>query len=349
MAAFTGNVPRSALSEDKLANLFAPIHADLAGVERALVEQARSFDPRVGEYVNYVLGGKGKRLRPALALLAGGATGRIEQNHLHLGVIVELIHVASLVHDDVLDGAGLRHGLPTANACWGNEISVLLGDCLFANASRLAVEHLPAEACRKISEVVGTVCSGEILQTQKRFDSEMSVEQYLEIIRMKTGGLFGLSSELGACLNDAPATVAGALREFGVNLGIAYQIYDDCVDIFGHEQKVGKSLGTDMKKGKLTLPWLLLLQDVDAAQRDEIAASLFQGNPQEYAKLLALVAGNGVMSESLVVIQQSIARAEDYLARVPANSFTQSMSMLADHFAEQSCALLAPAAATAVA
>ena len=313
MAVSTANIPRPVSSGGRLAHLLTPIRPDLARVEQALVEQARTFDDRIGEYAQYVLGGKGKRLRPALALLAGGGTGRIEENHLHLGVIVELIHVATLVHDDVLDEAELRHGLPTANACWGNEISVLLGDCLFANALRLAAAHLPADACRKISEITGTVCSGEILQTQKRFDSDMSVEQYLEIIRMKTGSLFGLSSELGAHLNEAPPGLVKAMREFGVDLGIAYQIYDDCVDIFGQERKVGKSLGTDMKKGKITLPWLLLLQHVGAAQHDEIAALLFQGSPQERERLLALVAGNGVMSESLAMIQQSLTRAEENL------------------------------------
>jgi octaprenyl-diphosphate synthase len=319
-----------------------PVRPDLARVEQALAEQARTFDARIGEYAQYVLSGKGKRLRPALALLAGGGTGRVEEKHLHLGVIVELIHVATLVHDDVLDEAELRHGLPTANVRWGNEISVLLGDCLFATALRLAAAHLPAEACRKISETTSTVCSGEILQTQKRFDSDIPVEQYLEIIRMKTGSLFGLSSELGAHLNAAPPALVEAAREFGVNLGIAYQIYDDCVDIFGQERKVGKSLGTDMKKGKLTLPWLLLLQHVGAAQHDEIAALLFHGSPQERQRLLALVAGNGVMSESLAMIQQSLALAEQNLSQMPANDFTRSMSALSDYFAEQSRTLLAP-------
>jgi octaprenyl-diphosphate synthase len=346
MAVSTINIPRPVSSSaGRLADLLAPIRPDLARIEQALVEEGRTFDTRIGEHVQYVLGGKGKRLRPAMVLLAGGATGRIEETHLYLGVIVELIHIATLVHDDVLDEAQLRHGLPTANARWGNEISVLLGDCLYANALRLAVMHLPADACRKISETTGTVCSGEILQTQKRFDSEMDVEQYIEIIRMKTGSLFGLSSELGAHLNAAPPALVKALREFGVNLGIAYQIYDDCVDIFGQERKVGKSLGTDMKKGKLTLPWLLLLQHIGAAQHDEVAALLFQGSPQERERLLALVVGNGVMSESLAMIQQFLARAEENLARVSTNNFTRSMSALAGHFAEQSRALLAPAVA----
>ncbi|MGD0016194.1 MAG: polyprenyl synthetase family protein [Verrucomicrobiia bacterium] len=343
MAVSTVNIPRAISPAHKLADLFAPIRTDLARVEEALIEQAHSFDPRIGEYVRHALSGKGKRLRPALVLLAGGATGRIGGKHLNLAAIIELIHAATLVHDDVLDEAQLRHGQPTSNAHWGNEITVLLGDCLFANALRLAATHLPADACRKLSETTTTICSGEILQTQKRFDPEMTVEQYLDIIHMKTGSLFGLSCELGAHLNAAPPLTVKIMREFGVNFGMAYQIYDDCVDIFGQEREAGKSLGTDMKKGKLTLPWLLLLQHIGAGQNDEIAELLFHGSSQERARLLALVAGNGVMSESHAMIQQFLARAEENLTQAPANDFTRSMSALAGHFAEQSRALLAPA------
>ena len=345
MAMAAANVPRPVSSGGKLADLLAPVRSDLARVEQALVEQARTFDVRIGEYVQYVLCGKGKRLRPALALLAGGGTGRIEENHLHLGVIVELIHIATLVHDDVLDEAGLRHCLPTANARWGNEISVLLGDCLFANALGLAAAHLPADACRKISETTGTVCSGEILQTQKRFDSEMPVEQYLDIIRMKTGSLFGLSSELGAHLNAAPPILVKAAGEFGVNLGIAYQIYDDCVDIFGQERQAGKSLGTDMKKGKLTLPLLLLLQHVGSESREQLGAMILRNDQQEQQHLLRLVLGNGVVGESLAAIDNYIARAQANLAALPSNVYVKTLRALTDYLSGQSRSLLEEAVA----
>jgi octaprenyl-diphosphate synthase len=311
-----------------LLDLLNPITPHLAQVEVSLAEQVRGFDLGITDYVDYVLGVAGKRLRPALALLAGGATGRVGDEHIKLGVIVELIHVATLVHDDVLDEADIRHGLETSNLRWGNEISVLLGDCIFAHALSLAASYPSTIVCRRVSESANTVCAGEILQTQRRFDIDLSVDKYLEIIDMKTGALFAVSCELGAELNGAPAGVVKSLSEFGSNLGIAYQIYDDCVDIFGQERQAGKSLGTDMKKGKLTLPWLLLLQHTNADSRQEIGELIFRGEPSERARLLSLVSGNGVLPESLATVQKYITRAQANLADLPADSYTRTLGGL---------------------
>ncbi|NQU10370.1 polyprenyl synthetase family protein, partial [bacterium] len=232
----------------------------MARVEESLAAQVAAFDPTVSSYVQYVLGGTGKRLRPSLALLAGGSTGGIRPEHVTLGVIVELIHIATLVHDDVLDEAQMRHGLPTANSRWGNEISVLVGDCLFAHALHLAATHASNQICRHISQATNTVCAGEIRQNQRRFDAELGLDQYLDMLRMKTGALFAVSCELGGLLNASPLPAVKGLREFGENLGIAYQIFDDCVDVFGTEKSAGKSLGTDLASGKMTLPVLVVLE-----------------------------------------------------------------------------------------
>ena len=323
-----------------LHRLLDPITAHLARVEVALTEQIRGFDPGVTDYVDYVLGVAGKRLRPALALLAGGTTGRISDEHITLGVIVELIHVATLVHDDVLDEANLRHGLTTSNSRWGNEISVLLGDCLFAHALSLAASYPTTIVCRRVSESTNTVCAGEILQTQRRFDLDLAVDKYLEIIDMKTGALFAVSCELGAELNGAPAHVVKQMHEFGSSLGIAYQIYDDCVDIFGQERQAGKSLGTDMKKGKLTLPWLLLLQHTPADSRQEIGDLIFRGAPSERARLLSLVNGNGVLPESLATVQKYIARAEAKLADLPVDIYSRTFGGLLDFISGKARLLL---------
>lgn len=323
-----------------LAKLLDPISGELIRVEGALAQQVRGFDAGVSQYVQYVLGSTGKRLRPSLALLAGGATGRIEEAHVTLGVIVELIHVATLVHDDVLDEAQLRHGLPTSNSRWGNEISVLLGDCLFAHALRLAASYPTTEVCRLVSEATNTVCSGEILQTQRRFDLDLTVHQYLDIIEMKTGALFAASCELGALLNDARPPVVESLREYGANLGIAYQIYDDCVDIFGRELQAGKSLGTDMKKGKLTLPFILLLDHVSPEKRADLGKMIFQNEPHEHRELLRLVKSNGVIAESLAAIDTYIARAEENLSTLPATTSSKTLLALSRYLSEQSHALL---------
>ncbi len=305
-----------------------------------MAEQVTGFDKRVQHYVDYVLRGSGKRLRPTLALLAGGASGRIYDGHITLGVIVELIHIATLVHDDILDEAQLRHGLETANSRWGNEVSVLLGDCLFAHALKLAASYPTTEVCRRASEATNTVCAGEILQTERRFDVNLVQHQYIDIINMKTGALFAVSCELGASLNGSPPTVVESLREFGTNLGIAYQIYDDCVDILGQERKAGKSLGTDVKKGKLTLPYLLLLQDARPEERRALGDMIFRDEAQDREQLSALVARNDVVNKSLITIDSYIARAEQSLTVLGANQYRQTLAGLLQYLSQQSRQLL---------
>ncbi len=331
---------RESLSQRSLSELLEPVAAELPRVEMALATQVNSFDPRLGSYIQYILGGSGKRLRPSLALLAGGATGGIRDEHITLAVIVELIHVATLVHDDVLDEADLRHRIQTANSRWGNEISVLLGDCLFAHALQLAAAYPTTDVCRRVSEATNTVCSGEIVQTQHRFDLNLTLDQYLNIISMKTGALFAVSCELGAILNGAAPAVVKSMYDYGANLGIAYQIYDDCLDIFGQERQAGKSLGTDMKKGKLTLPFLLLLQHVEQDNRQELGEMMLRNNQQEQQHLLRLVLGNGVMSESMAAIDKYVERARANLSALPANVYGTTLGSLTEYLSGQSRSLL---------
>jgi octaprenyl-diphosphate synthase len=320
--------PTASVALSDLRGVLSPVRADLARVEEALLAQTKAFEPSLHDQMRYLLEGTGKRLRPALALLAGGATGGITDRHITIGTVVELIHLATLVHDDVLDEAELRHAQPTANARWGNYISVLLGDCLFAQALHLTAMHNTSNVCRRVSAATNLVCTGEILQNQHSFDSQLSLDRYLEIIDKKTGALFALSSELGAALNAAPLAVVEAYREFGSNLGIAYQIYDDCVDVLGQERQAGKSLGTDVKKGKLTLPFLLLLKQAGPAQRLELGEVIFRGTPSQRQKLLQLALSNGVVSESLLTIERYAARAHENLADLPVNNYTRSLTEL---------------------
>src|SRR5271170_4725953 len=260
---------------------FELINAQLYSVEERIRQQARAFDPAVEGYVAYAVESHGKRLRPALALLAGGATGNICPSHFDLAVILELIHAATLVHDDILDGADKRRGQPTANAKWGNAISVLLGDCLFAHALKLSTSFQNGEISRRIAHAASDVCSGEIIQTQRRFDLKLSVPDYFRIIEMKTAALFAAASELGAFINEASPEVISALKTFGLRFGTAYQIYDDCLDIAGSEESAGKTLGTDIRKGKLTLPILHLLQTASPAERHRYSEMILRSGEDD--------------------------------------------------------------------
>jgi octaprenyl-diphosphate synthase len=268
---------------------FELVRAEVARVEQAIEQQARTFDPALEGYVSYVCKSSGKRIRPALAILAGGATGGVTDDHRKLAVILELVHIASLVHDDIMDGAELRRGAPTAAAKWGNALSVLLGDMLFAHALDLASEFDDSAVSRGIARASRDVCAGEILQTQRRHDLTLTVTEYLRVIEMKTAALFAAATELGAFLNPEGRAHSAALKSYGVKLGTAYQIYDDCLDLVGDEQTAGKTLGTDLAKGKLTLPLLYLLESATEAQRTKISRRILNGEPMD-ASILAGIA-----------------------------------------------------------
>ena len=317
------------LQSAKLADILSPIEPALAQVEERLGQQFGAFEPSVGEYVRYAIDSQGKRLRPTLALLAGGATGKIHDGHINLGVIVELIHLATLVHDDIMDGATMRRHKLTVSARWGNEIAVLLGDCLFAHSLRLAATFHTNEVCRRVAHATNIVCEGEILQTQRRFDLNLSIEQYLRIVEMKTAELFALSSELGAYINDASPAAMAAMRNYGIALGIAYQIYDDCVDIFEQENEAGKSLGTDLDKGKLTLPILTLLRCAPPTERDQIAVDLMNQSVQSHKRLASLVVKHRTLDASIEMIESYIRQALDALEPLSESAHSESLEALA--------------------
>ena len=304
------------------------INAQLYSVEERIRQQARAFDPAVEGYVAYAIESRGKRLRPALALLAGGATGNICPSHFDLAVIVELIHAATLVHDDILDGADKRRGQPTANAKWGNAISVLLGDCLFAHALKLSTSFPNGEISRRIAHAASDVCSGEIIQTQRRFDLTLSVPDYYKIIEMKTGALFAAACELGAFLNEASPDVISALRTFGMRLGTAYQIYDDVLDLAGDEAKAGKTLGTDLRKGKLTLPILHLLQHADDAERQRLSEIILSGDEDAVLALAERAIAAGAVKSAVATGCKMLRDARTQLEIVPPNKYRDALANL---------------------
>lgn len=258
---------------------------ELKQIEARILHQASQFDPGAEGYVRYALEGGGKRLRPALVLLAGKAAGGWSEAIRDLAVIVELVHVASLIHDDVLDQADLRRSRSTCNAKWGTEMSVLLGDALFAHGLQLATRLEDAEVARKIAEASRNLCEGEILQTQRRFDLSMTTADYLHVVGLKTGALFRVAAEVPFLLHRAPLARQEAARAFGYQLGVAYQIYDDVLDLIGSDEDSGKTLGTDLKKGKWTLPVLHALQTLPAKQSEILRAELVEGDRMVVAKI----------------------------------------------------------------
>ena len=278
---------------------FDLVRSELERVEIAIREQVRAFDPAVEPYVSYVCNTSGKRIRPALAILVGGATCGVNDDHLKIGVILELIHMATLVHDDILDAANTRRMVPTANAKWGNSLAVLLGDALFSHALSLATDFDSIDICRKVGNSAREVCQGEIIQTQRRFDLTLTKDDYFRIIEMKTGALFAAATGLAGNLSGVDAATETRLFNYGMKLGTAYQIYDDCLDLVGSEEVVGKTLRTDLAKGKLTLPILNLLETASEAQRTKLNKRILDQQPLDLPVLVGIAEYEGAIESAV--------------------------------------------------
>ena len=311
----------------------------LRAVDQRLIQQANDFDPEIVPYAKSALNGGGKHLRPTLVALAGETVGKAGDAHITAAVIIEMVHLATLVHDDVMDEAEIRRGQLTIAANWGNEIAVLFGDCLFAKAVKLAASFPTPEVCRAVAAATNTVCTGEILQTQHRRNFELSRREYFRVIEMKTAELFTLSCDLAAFLNDAKPEQRHALQQFGAAFGTAYQVYDDCVDLFGSESVAGKSLGTDLAKGKLTWPVLLAWERAGVADRAHLDSLIQHWQPENLPAVNQLLARYGTFEPSRDVIGRYLGQARRALEKLPESSGRSGLFGLADFLAQQTAVL----------
>ncbi|QDV73263.1 polyprenyl synthetase family protein [Botrimarina mediterranea] len=304
-----------------VADLFGPILPALRRVEDRLQSELTSSDPLVDEVVRHGYRLGGKRLRPALVLLVGNAVGELTSAHELLGVVVEMIHTATLVHDDVLDEAQLRRHVDTVNARWGNEKSVLLGDFLFSQAFYLAatVDRDAATACQLIGRTTNRVCHGELRQTLAEGDLGLSQADYFDIIDGKTAELCACCCRLGAVYAGASSEVADAMESYGRNLGMAFQIADDLLDLTGDEATTGKTTGADLAKQKMTLPLIYTrdslvngprlaleewLKDPSSKSRAEVAKLVEAVGGFAFAQKTAIEYANRAVAD-LAVLEES--------------------------------------------
>jgi octaprenyl-diphosphate synthase len=300
-------------SRRSLSTLFAPIASELGAAERIFQTELGSQFPFVQQLVDHCVDLQGKRLRPALVLLSGQAFGPLGDDHLVLAAVVEMIHAATLVHDDVLDEAMIRRHAATVNAEWGNETAVLLGDYLFTHAFHLAASLDSTRACRWIGQATNKVCQGEMLQVHQRGNLELDEDDYLAIIEGKTAELTAVCCRLGAVYAGAPEPTVAALERYGRNLGIAFQIADDVLDIWGEERVTGKSLGTDLEKQKLTLPVIRLLRRAEPATADYIRRLLSDAKSDGRRRLRPHLENSGALDYAWQRAKAHIKAATDSL------------------------------------
>ena len=316
-----------------------PVQPFLAKVSQSLATQVEAFHPEITAYARYALTSQGKQIRPALVALSGAAVGSLNDDLLQVSVIIEMVHLATLVHDDIMDEADLRRCRPTLAANWGNEISVLLGDCLFAHAVTLASSFPTPDICRAVARATNTVCTGEILQTTQRGNLTLKRADYIRALEMKTGELFALSCELGSALAGATPAERNAMRGYGMALGTAYQIYDDCLDLFGTETKAGKSLGTDLASGKITLPILVVIENASNSERDMLKNALESLEPDDVTKIFELLQKYSALSVTRRVVNQYIKNAQHLLGELKQSKGVDALAALGEYLAQQTRAL----------
>ena len=261
------------------------VKAELDKVRDTIAAQTQHYSPYMRDYMRHICKGQGKMIRPGLVLLTAAATGGIKENHITFAAMLEMLHMASLIHDDVLDKADTRRDQPTPNALWGNELAVLLGDSLLAQAMVMGSDIGDAKFIRRMALAVRDLCEGEVEQSTRLWDMEMSRADYYELIRKKTATLFAMAMSGAAFIQGLDEEMTEHLNRMGTLLGISYQIYDDCLDLTGTDDAAGKTLGTDAEKGKLTLPVFFLMESASEDVAEYVRNAVEKHEEIDYTKL----------------------------------------------------------------
>jgi octaprenyl-diphosphate synthase len=292
---------------------------DRLGSEVALVRQV----------AQYIVASRGKRLRPALLLLSAGAAGYRGEAHLQLAAVVEFIHTATLLHDDVVDDSKLRRGRATANAAFGNAAPVLVGDFVYSRAFQMMVEVQNMRVMEVLAEATNTIAEGEVLQLMNCHDPEVDERRYLEVVRRKTAKLFEAAARLGGVLADVPRAVENGLAEFGAHLGTAFQLIDDVLDYSGDAAEIGKSLGDDLAEGKPTLPLIHAMRTGAPQQADLVRRAVRDGGRDEFRDVLEAIRACGSLDYARGVAEREARAATQAIGALNGSPYRDALHALA--------------------
>jgi octaprenyl-diphosphate synthase len=305
------------------------IAADMRAVDAVIRERLASDVVLIRTIADYIIGGGGKRLRPALVLLAAGAVGYRGRDHHQLAAVIEFIHTATLLHDDVVDESELRRGRKTANAEFGNAASVLVGDFLYSRSFQMMVGMRNMRVMEVLADATNTIAEGEVLQLLNSHNTRVSEAQYLEVIRRKTAKLFEAAAQLGGVLGSASADVEDGLARYGMHLGTAFQLIDDVLDYSGDAAHTGKNLGDDLNEGKPTLPLIYVMERGTAQQADTVRRAIEHGGREEFEAVLAAIESTGALDYSRAQAKEEARTAREALAALPNSNHQQCLLELA--------------------
>lgn len=315
-------------TDNGVSHVFGLCADDMAAVDRLIRQSLDSNVVLIRQIAEYIIGSGGKRLRPMLVVLAARACGYRGPHHVTLAAIIEFIHTATLLHDDVVDESDLRRGQESAHAVWGNAASVLVGDFLYSRSFQMMVTVDSMRVMDVLSNATNTIAEGEVEQLLNMHDPEVGEERYFSVIEKKTAKLFEAACRLGAVLTGR-TDLEAALATFGRELGAAFQVADDVLDYTANAATLGKNVGDDLAEGKPTLPLILARRYVGAEQRSWIDATLRQGGLEHIEQVIGLIRGSGALRDSMAVAQARAGTALRALAALPDSIWKQAMLDLA--------------------
>ena len=304
-------------------------------VDQVIVRRLDSGVPLVGSVSQYIISAGGKRLRPVLLLLCCGALGYRGEQRFNLAAVVEFIHTATLLHDDVVDDSALRRGSPTANAKFGNPASVLVGDFLYSRAFQMMVDAQSMRIMEVLADATNVIAEGEVLQLMNMHNAALNEADYLQVIRSKTAKLFEASARVGAILSGATPEQEAACAEYGQALGTAFQVIDDVLDYAGDAALMGKNLGDDLREGKTTLPLIAAMQRASALDRDTIQQAIETGDVSKLDAVVAIVQTTGALDVARLAAQEEAQRAIAAAMRLPGGEHRACLVQLASQLLER--------------
>ncbi|WP_150118924.1 octaprenyl diphosphate synthase [Collimonas fungivorans] len=306
----------------------SPIAADMEAVNAVIRRQLHSDVPLVNQIAEYIISAGGKRLRPVLVLLMAQAYGYSGEKHHELAAVIEFIHTATLLHDDVVDESSLRRGRQTANALFGNAASVLVGDFLYSRAFQMMVAVDNARVMQIVADATNVIAEGEVLQLLNMHNPDVSEENYLQVIRSKTAKLFEAAAQLGALIAGAGDDAIDAAGEYGRSLGTAFQLIDDVLDYSGNAGDIGKNVGDDLREGKPTLPLIYLMEHGSAEQRALVRSCIENGDEQHFDEILAAITSSGALNYTRHEAEKASQRAAAAISGLPNSQFKDSLLQL---------------------
>jgi octaprenyl-diphosphate synthase len=302
---------------------------EMSAVDQVIRQRLHSDVVLIRQVSEYIINGGGKRLRPALVLLAAGACGYSGSAHYQLAAVVEFIHTATLLHDDVVDDSDLRRGQATANALFGNAASVLVGDFLYSRSFQMMVELKNIRVMEVLANATNTIAEGEVLQLLNCHNPRVTEEDYLQVIRYKTAKLFQAAGQIGAVISQATPEVEESLSRYGLHLGTAFQLIDDVLDYSGDHAATGKNLGDDLAEGKPTLPLICAMQRGTPEQAGLVRNAIERGGLQEFGPVFTVIRETGALDYTRRQANLESQRAMEAVASLPHSSYRDSLLQLA--------------------